>query len=106
MVADDLPWGFSSSTLLYVAESNGVLLDQVYPLTQPDPNDTVHINSGAELIGRIVLTDHIPNFEIEHKKRELIIFWTYKPGYFFTAKFGDQPRVGGWFSVGKKGRGE
>jgi len=99
LVKDDLPWGPASGALILVTTASGEILKQSFPLIQANTSNTIMIHPQSNVRGTIDLTGYFSKFDEYRKKRELIIFWTYKPRYFLKSHLIDQERVGGWFAI-------
>ncbi len=79
LLRDELPWNSSSAMLFVVTDLGGGPLRQISPLIQPNLERQVKIEPGSTLSGATVLDDSIPSLSANLQKRELIVFWTYKP---------------------------
>jgi len=97
----DLPWRSSSPFVAVAVDSaNGSGLRQVRPIDDPGTKQ-VELGPKQRLEGMIPLNERFPNLTDLSKRKEIVVFWTYRPPLHVdrTAR-----RAGGWLTIGKEQR--
>jgi hypothetical protein len=99
VAVDDLPWTFRYSTHILAIDINGVLLKEVLPIVEPNPNKRIIIKSNTKIQGSIKLLERFPEIEKIRKKSGVIVFWTFVPRNSFDEVVGHQKPSGGWLPM-------
>lgn len=99
IVKDDLPWKPSASIFVLAVDPIGVALERRFPIADPNFDDFITLKNNEVLEGKIILIERIPQFDIERKKKGLVIFWSYKPLMFSNTGKKIDKRFGGWLEV-------
>lgn len=98
---NDLPWEFRYSLLIIVARSSsgGESLEAQLPVQDPGRSETVELQPGQTIRGKIVLNERFPTLAKETRARDLYVFWVYE----VTPKGSSSlERLGGWAFVQKQ----